>query len=105
MAAPLLPQDVTEHLEAAIQLSNRRVHLRFLEEADALLALNMPAAAVLIAGVVLESILAVRRDQGMREGRQQMEQWSELRNAVAHAHEPAVSLDKARKMVEVVRRS
>ena len=64
----------------------------------------MPAAAVLVAGVVLESIIALRRDQGMHEGRQQMEEWSELRNAVAHAHEPTVSLDKAREMVEVVRR-
>jgi hypothetical protein len=33
MAAPLLPQDVTEHLTAAIQLSNQHIHLRFLEEA------------------------------------------------------------------------
>jgi hypothetical protein len=105
MAAPLLPQDVTEHFEAAIQLSNRRVHLRFLEVADALLALNMPVPALLVAGVILDSILAFRRDQGMHEGRQQMELWSELRNAVAHAHEPTVSLDQAREMVEVVRRS
>ena len=57
MAAPLLPQDVTEHLETAIHLSNRRVHLRFLDEAETLLALNLPAAAVAIAGVVLESFL------------------------------------------------
>ena len=32
MAAPLLPQDVTEHLTAAIQLSAKHIHLRFLEE-------------------------------------------------------------------------
>jgi len=29
MAAPILPQDVTEHLTAAIQLSNKHIHLRF----------------------------------------------------------------------------
>ena len=39
MAAPLLPQDVTEHLTAAIQLSNKHIHLRFLEEAETLLSL------------------------------------------------------------------
>ena len=75
MAAPILPQEVTEHLEAAIQLSNRRLHLRFLDEAEALLALNFPAAAVLVAGVTLESILADQRDQGASEDRQRMEKW------------------------------
>ena len=105
MAAPILPQDVTEHLEDAIQLSNRRVHLRFLDEAEVLLALNFPAAAVLVAGVVLESILADQRDQGASEDRQRMEKWSELRNSAAHAHVPTVSLDQAREMVGDVRRS
>ena len=89
MAAPILPQEVAEHLEAAIQLSNRRVHLRFLDEAEALLELNFPAAAVLVAGVVLESIPAGQRDrqggQGAPEERKRMEKWSDLRNAVAHA--------------------
>lgn len=104
MAAPILPQDVTAHLEAAIQLSNRRVHLRFLDEAEALLALNFPAAAVLVAGVILESILADQRDQGASEDRQRMERWLELRDGVAHAHVPTVSLDQAREMVGDVRR-
>ena len=58
MAAPLLPQDVTEHLTAAIQLSNKHIHLRFLEEAETLLSLQMPAAAIVVAGVVLESLVA-----------------------------------------------
>ena len=104
MAAPILPQDVTEHLEAAIQLSNRRVHLRFLDEAELLLAFNLPAAAVLVAGVVLESILAGRREQGGSENRERMEKWFELRNSVAHAQAPTVTLDQAREMVEDVRR-
>src|SRR5258708_17453677 len=95
MAALILPQEVTEHLEAAIQLSNRRVHLRFLDEAEVLVALNFPAAAVLIAGVVLESLLASQRDQGVPEERQRMEKWSELRNGVAHAPWPTASLDPA----------
>ena len=105
MAALILPQEVTEHLEGAIQLSNQRVHLRFLDEAEALLALNFPAAAVLVAGVVLESILASQRDQGVHEDRRRMEKWSELRNRVAHAHGPTTSLEQAREMVEDVRRS
>jgi hypothetical protein len=105
MAASILRRDVTEHLEAAIQLSNRRVHLRFLDEADALLELNFPAAAVLVAGVVLESILASQPDRQAPEDRQRMENWSELRNRVVHAHELAVSLNQAREMVGDVRRS
>ena len=47
MAAHSLPQEVTEHLEAAIELSNRRVYLRFLDEAKGLRTRNFPAAAVL----------------------------------------------------------
>ena len=102
MAAPILPQDVTEHLEAAIQLSNKRVYLRFLEEAHALLALNIPAAAVLVTGVVLESMLAVFREHGS-EVRQRMEKWIELRNRVAHAQTPTVTGDQAKEMLEDVR--
>jgi hypothetical protein len=61
-----LPQDVTEHLEAAIQLSNRCVYLRFLDEAELLLAFNLPTAAVLVSGVVLEAILAgLRETEGL----------------------------------------
>jgi hypothetical protein len=104
MAAPLLPQDVAEHLEAAIQLSNRRVHLRFLDEAELLLAVNFPAGAVLVAGVVLEASLAGPREQGGSEARERLEKWLELRNGVAHA-QAAVTLDQARAMVEDLRES
>ena len=105
MAAPILPQDVTEHLEAAIQLSNRCVYLRFLDEAELLLAFNLPTAAVLVSGVVLEAILAGLREQRDSENRQRMERWFELRNCVAEAQAPAVTLDPARKRVEDVRAS
>lgn len=92
------------HLEAAIRLSNSRVHLRFLDEADVLLALSLPTAAVLVASVVLESLLADPREQGAPEVRQRMEKWLELRNTVAHAHVATASLDQAKEMVEDVRR-
>jgi hypothetical protein len=105
MAAPILPQDVTEHLEAAIQLSNRRVHLRFLDEAELLLTFNLPTAAVLVAGVVLEAILAGFREQGGSDARQRMEKWLELRNEVTQAQVPAVTLEHAKEMVEAVRAS
>jgi hypothetical protein len=105
MAARILPQEVTEHLEAAIQLSNRHVHLRFLDEADALLTLDLPTAAVMVAGVVLESILAGMGETGAIEDRQRMEKWLELRHTVAHAHRPCVSLEQAREMVGDVRKS
>lgn len=103
MAAPILPQDVTEHLEAAIQLANRRVHLRFLDEAELLLEFNLPTAAVVVAGVVLEAILSGPPGQGGSEDRERLEKWSELRNGVAHGQLAAVTLSQAKEMVEDVR--
>lgn len=105
MAAHILPQEVAEHLEAAIHLSNRRVHLRFLDEAEALIALNLPAAAVLIAGVVLEAIVASDQQQVNPGELQQIEKWLELRNSTAHARTPSPAMEQAREMVEGVRRS
>jgi hypothetical protein len=105
MAIPILPQEVAEHLQAAIQLSNREVHQRFLNEAEALIRLNLPIAAVRIAGVVLESVLAGFRELGVSEDQQRLEGWLELSNGVAYAHVPAVTLDQAKEMVQDVRRS
>src|SRR5438874_13286772 len=99
MAAPLLPQDVTEHLTAAIQLANKHIHLRFLEEAETLLSLEMPAAAIVVAFVVLESLVAGQRRPADPNELQRIETWSPLRNAAAHSHERMVTLDEAREMV------
>jgi hypothetical protein len=104
MAAPLLPQDVTEHLTAAIQLSNKHIHLRFLEEAETLLSLQMPAAAIVVAGVVLESLVAAQRQSADPNELQPIEKWSQLRNAAVHSDERRVTLDEAREMVAGVRR-
>ncbi len=90
MAAPNFPQDVTEHLQAAIQLANRRVYLRFLEEAE-LLALDLPGAAVLVACVVLEQV------------QQHTERWSELRNQAVHGNVANVTFNQAKELVEDVR--
>jgi hypothetical protein len=103
MAAPLLPQDVTEHLTAAIQLSNKHIHWRFLEEAETLLSLQMPAAAIVVAGVVLESLVAGQRHRADPDELQQIEKWSQLRNVAVHSHKPMVTLDEAREMVVGVR--
>jgi len=104
MAVPLLPQDVTEHLTAAIQLSNKHIHLRFLEEAETLLSLQMAAAAVVVAGVVLESLVAGQPYRPDPNEMQRIEKWSQLRNAAVHSHERMVTLDEAREMVEGVGR-
>jgi hypothetical protein len=104
MVAPLMPQDVTEHLAAAIDLSNKHVHLRFLEKAETLLSLQMPAAAIVVAGVVLESLIAARRDRVHQNELQRIEKWSEMRNAAVHSRERMLSLDEARDMVSGVRR-
>jgi hypothetical protein len=104
MAAPLLPQDVTEHLTAAIQLSNKRVHLRFLEEAETLLALQMPAAAIVVAGVVLESLVVGQQRPADPNEVQRLEEWSRLRDAAVHFQERNVTRDEAIDMVAGVRR-
>ena len=103
MAAPLLPQDVTEHLTAAIQLSNKHILLRFVEEAETLLSLQMPTAAVVVAGVVLESLLAGQPGANPNAW-QEIEKWSQLRAAAVHSQERMVTLDEARDMVAGVRR-
>jgi hypothetical protein len=104
MAAPLLPQDVTEHLMAAIQLSNKHIHLRFLEEAETLLSLQMPAAAIVVAGVVLESPIAGQRHWADQDDLQLIDKWAHLRNVAVHSHEPMVTPDEAGEMVEGLRR-
>ena len=104
MAAQLLPQDVTEHLTAAIQLSNKHIHLRFLDEAETLLSLQMPAAAIVVAGVVLESLVAGQRHRADPNELQQIEKWSQLRSVAVHSHERMATLDEARDMVTGVRR-
>ena len=104
MAAPLLPQDVTEHLMAAIQLSNKHIHLRFLEEAETLLSLQMPAAAIVVAGVVLESLIAGQRHGADQGELQQIERWAHLRNLAVHSHERMVTPGEAGEMVEGLRR-
>src|SRR5947209_8612228 len=100
MAAHSLPQEVAEHLEAAIHLSNRRVYLRLLDEAEALVTQN-PGAVVMVASVVLESLLV--SGQSAVEDPQRIQKWSALRNRVASSQVPAVSIDEAREMVERVR--
>ena len=104
MAAPLLPQDVTEYLRAAIQLSNKHVHLRFLEEAETLLSLQMPAAAIVVAGVVLESLAAGQGNRADPNEWQRIEKWSQLRDVAVHSQERMVTLEEATEMVAGVRR-
>lgn len=99
MASTILPREVTEHLEAAIQLANRQVHLRFLDEAELLLSFHLRAAAVLVAGVVLETELPGSGSQDL----QRIEKWSELRNRAAHKLEGVVTADEAKEMVDGVR--
>jgi hypothetical protein len=104
MAAPLLPQDVTAHLTAAIQLANKHIHLRFLEEAETLLSLQVPEAAIVVAGVVLESLVAGQGHRADPNELQQIEKWSQLRDVAVHSHERMVTPDEAREMVAGVRR-
>lgn len=103
MAAPLFPRELTERLEAAIQLSNAHMHGRILDEAEALLSSQLPGAAVALAGVVLEFLVTGQRCRRDPNEVQQIEKWSQLRKGVVHSHEEIVSLDEARQMVAGVR--
>jgi hypothetical protein len=82
MAALNLPEEIAEHLRAAIQLSNKRVHLRLLDEAETLTA-NLPGAAAVVAGVVLESILQDMPDAFPAADEQDIAKRRELRNCGA----------------------
>jgi hypothetical protein len=101
MAARILLQEVTQHLEAAIRLSNRSLHLRILDEADRLIAINHPAAAVVVAGIVLEATF----EECVPEEQRKIEKWFDLRNSVVHSHLPAVTSELAKEMVQAVRGS
>ena len=95
MAAPLLAQDVTEHLQAAIQLSNRHIQVRLWDEAERFFPLSS-RAAIAVAGVVLESLLAGQRHHEDPSEAPQIEKRSQLRNMAVHSHEEILSLDDAR---------
>jgi hypothetical protein len=94
MAAPILPQDVTAHLEAAIQLSNpsNSTCVSWTKRTSSSLSISLlrPCWSQV---KCWESVLAGFGEQGAPEVRQRMEKWFELRNTVAHTHMPTVSLD------------
>ena len=97
------PPDIAEHLQAAFELSSRRVHLRLLEEAEGLNALNSPLAAIAVAGVVLESVLQDEKSGIAVEDQQQIAKWQRLRNRAAHADTARLSVEEAKEMIKGVR--
>ena len=95
MVATAIPEDVAAHLEAAIQLSNRRVQMRLLHEADVLLAQNLPLAAVVIASAVLESALEAVPPERYVGHMAEIERWRTMRNTAAHCAVPKVTSEAA----------
>jgi len=78
-------------------------HLRFPEEAEILLSLQLPAAAIVVAGAVLEFLVAGRLHQAVPNETQRIEKWSQLRNNAVHPLERVVTLDEAKEMVAGIR--
>lgn len=103
MAALSLPEDVAAHLQAAIELSHRRVHLRLLNEAERLVALNLPNAAIVIAAAVLESFLEGISRERVSRNEEQITQWRSVRNDVANSGSPERTLDQATEMIRGIR--
>jgi hypothetical protein len=79
------------------------VHLRLLDEADRLVALNFPNAAIAIAGTALESFLEGVSRERVAESQEQIAQWRSLRNGVTHPDSPQPNLDQATEMIRGVR--
>ena len=103
MTAIAIPEDVAAHLQAAIQLSNRRVQTRLLKEAEAVLDQNTPIAALVIAFAVLESALeAVPPDRYLASAAS-IDRWRALRNSAVHSDSPAVTAEQARQVVHGIR--
>src|SRR5437867_12652751 len=98
MAARTFPPDVAEHLQAAFELSGRRLHLRLLDEAERLIMLNSSLAAIAVAGVVLESALQDEQPGIAAEEQQQIAKWRGLRNRAAHADTGWLTVDDAKGM-------
>lgn len=103
MGVIAIPEDVAAHLQAAIQLSNRRVQIRLLHEAEALLAQELPIAALVIANAVLESVLEVLPQERYSDHAAEIERWRKMRNIAAHSAPSELSLDQATEMVRRIR--
>ena len=103
MAALSLPEDVAAHLQAAIQLSNKRVHLRLLDEAERLVEYDLPNAAIIIAGVILEAFLEGIPRHRFAEIQEQIAQWRELRNRAVHHISPEPNVNQVTDMIRGVR--
>lgn len=99
MSASAIPEDVAAHLEAAIQLSNRRVQTRLLKEAQAVLEQNAPLAALVIASAVLESVLETVPPDRYFASAASIDQWRALRNSATHSHPSTITVEQARQVV------
>lgn len=104
MAARSLPEKVVAHLQAAIQLSNNRVYLRLLDQAEGLIALNLPSAASIMTGALLESFLEDCSWKPVPENEEQIVEWRNMRDAAAHSNSPQPTIDQATQMIRGVRR-
>lgn len=105
MGSIVVPEEAASHLAAIVLAFNRDVSGHLLDEAEELAALGHGAAAVLIAGTVLEYI---ERSPGAGlvapEDRHQLESWRRLRNQAAHGFAVAGSVEEARQVIDGVRR-
>jgi hypothetical protein len=101
MASLILPEDVAEHLAAAIQLYDRRWRLRLLDEAQTLINLNLSTAAIVVAGIVMESMFQ-DASEAPPQHQQQIAKWRDMRNRVVHQSTTEVTREQAQEMVEGV---
>lgn len=103
MAAIAIPEEVAAHLQAAIELSNRRIQIRLLHEAETVLAQKLPIVAVVIAGAVLESALETVPLERYAGHWAEIERWRTVRSTAAHAASSELTLEQATDMVRGIR--
>jgi predicted DNA-binding protein (UPF0278 family) len=89
MALTAVPDEVAEHFEAALFLSQRNLYLRLLSEAELLAKSAQLNAAFLLAGIALEEITRFSvADVVTDEARNQINLWREIRNQSVHSGSP-----------------
>lgn len=84
MALAAIPDEISQHIEAALALSKRDVLLRILDEAEVCLRSEALAAAAILAAVILEEVSVLNLGV-LEEEQNNIKIWREMRNHAVHA--------------------
>jgi len=104
MDSVLVPEEAANHLGAVLLAFNRSISASLLDEAGELVNSGQTAAAVLIAGTVLEYVERSPASTLVPPAhKRELDSWRQLRDEVAHGSAVTLSAEQARQMIESVR--